>query len=429
MPFPINDNYWINTAQFLQDHIKNEDKIIANSEFIEKFSNTIPYPSNWNTELTNYQWVVIHKGMMDELDYLFLKRITEEFIPVFANEVFVVFSREHKLSTVDKTLGHWQSFIDNMKVQEGSDQILPLIFKKVERIITPLIKRLDIIEQVIAKSTRKETNQIPEVAVQLVKQDCVAANPDYSTLSVAKIKELMDSRYSSHDAYNIVCLWDDIRAKELTRHIMAAIFPTNESTILEIGCGSGGSASYINECQEYIGTDLSEIAVSQANIAYSKKPNFKFIAMDALKLQFEQDRFDVVIAREVIEHLPNPIDCIKEVFRVLKSGGIFVVTSPNRDSLHLRVNRMLGYEDFKCSFDHIKEFTFQEAAEMLTQVGFKIKDTKGAFLMPYWGINNVDLPVRHLTDNDTTMVEMLRELGDRVGAEYAFCFIIICVKP
>lgn len=429
MPFPINDNYWMNTAQFLQEHIKNEDKIIANSEFIEKIPNTIAYPSNWNTELNNYQWVVIHKGMMDELDYLFLKEIIKDFIPVFANEVFVVFSRERKLSAVDTTLSHWQSFLDNMTLQEGVDQMLPRIYNKLEKILIPLIKRLDVIEQVIAKFTTKETNEIAQTAVQLVKQNSVAANPDYSTLSVAKIKELMDSRYKSQNAYNIVCLWDDVRAKELTRHIKAAIFPTNESTILEIGCGSGGSACYIDECKEYIGTDLSEVAVSQANIDYINKPNFKFMAMDAMKLQFEEDRFDVVIAREVIEHLPNPIDCIKEAFRVLKSGGIFVVTSPNRDSLHLRVNRMLGYEDFKCSFDHIKEFTFQEAAEMLTEVGFKIQDTKGAFLMPYWGIRNVDSPVRHLTDNDPIMVEMLRELGDRVGAEYAFCFIIICVKP
>ncbi|AFZ23690.1 methylase involved in ubiquinone/menaquinone biosynthesis [Cylindrospermum stagnale PCC 7417] len=422
MPFPINDDFWLNTAQFLQENVSEEDKIIANSEFIEKISNTIAYPSNWNTELTNYQWVVIHKGMMDELDYLFLKQIIEDFIPVFANEVFVVFSKEHKLSTVDTTLVHWQSFIDNMKVQERAYQISPIIFKKVEQILIPLLQKIDVMEEVIAKLTTEKTNQ-------LVKQDSVAANPDYSTLSVPKIKELMNSRYNSHNAYNMVCLWDEVRATELTRHTMAAILPAKDSTILEIGCGNGGSATYIDECKEYIGTDLSEVAVSQANIAYSKKQNFKFIAMDAMKLEFEENRFDVVIAREVIEHLPNPIDCIKEAFRVLKSGGIFVVTSPNRDSLHLRVNRMLGYEDFKCSFDHIKEFTYNEAAEMLTQVGFKIKDTKGAFLMPYWGINNVDSPVRDLTDNDPTIVETLRDLGDRVGAEYAFCFIIICVKP
>ncbi|MEA5618976.1 class I SAM-dependent methyltransferase [Cronbergia sp. UHCC 0137] len=410
MPFPISDNYWSNTLQFLQDHLNNEDKIIANSEFAEKISNTTAYPSNSNIELSNYQWVVINKGIMNELDYLFLQQVTKKFIPVFANEVFVIFSKTDQISRLDATLVHWQSFVSNMTIQEKIYKRSHTIFHKIKRFLLPL-KRI--------------------IKLESIKQNLVsvAANPDYSTLSVANIKELMDSRYKSQNAYNMVCLWDDVRAKELTRHIMGAIVPTYDSTILEIGCGSGGSASYIDECKEYIGTDLSEVAISQANTEYSKKPNFKFMAMDAMKLEFEENRFDVVIAREVIEHLPDPIDCLKEAFRVLKSGGMFVVTSPNRDSLHLRVNRMLGYQDFKCSFDHIKEFTFQEAAEMLTDVGFKIKDTKGAFLMPYWGINNVDSSVRHLTDNDAIMVEMLRELGDRVGAEYAFCFIIICIKP
>jgi len=90
---------------------------------------------------------------------------------------------------------------------------------------------------------------------------------------------------------------------------------------------------------------------------------------------------------------------------------------------------MLGHSDFKCSFDHIKEFTFQEAAEMLREEGFEIKKTAGAFLMPYWAVPGIDSYVRNLTDNDPKMVESLRDLGERVGADYAFCFVILCVKP
>jgi len=50
-------------------------------------------------------------------------------------------------------------------------------------------------------------------------------------------------------------------------------------------------------------------------------------------------------------------------------------------------------------------------------------------LMPYWGIPDIDLYVRHLTDNDPEMIELLRKLGERVGAEYAFQFVILCIKP
>ncbi|MGQ9512507.1 class I SAM-dependent methyltransferase [Thermodesulfitimonas sp.] len=207
------------------------------------------------------------------------------------------------------------------------------------------------------------------------------------------------------------------------------ITPVTGKRILEVGCGVRGSAPYVGEGAEFVGTDLSGEAIARARQAFGDRPNFRFIPMDAMNLEFPDYSFDIVLAKEVIEHLPEPQKAIKEAFRVLRPGGLFVVTSPNRDSLHLRVNGMLGYPDFKCCFDHIREFTFYEAVDMLTKEGFIIKETRGLFLQPYWGIPGIDMYVRHLTDNDPQMVEMLRELGERVGAEYAFGFIILCVKP
>ena len=78
---------------------------------------------------------------------------------------------------------------------------------------------------------------------------------------------------------------------------------------------------------------------------------------------------------------------------------------------------------------NIKEYTFREAEEMLKKEGFVVKDTRGIFLMPHWGIPAIDLFVRHLTDNDPVMIELLRKLGERVGAEFAFGFVILGKKP
>ena len=252
---------------------------------------------------------------------------------------------------------------------------------------------------------------------------------DYSRLSVPEIKKLMDKRFSKKEAYNLMYLWDKVRADELNKLTLELISPTNDKRIFEIGCGIGGSAPLISECREFIGTDLSEIGILKANQTFGDKPNFKFVPMDAMDLKFNDEQFDIVLAREVIEHLPEPERAIREAFRVLKPNGLFLVTSPNRDSLHLRVNRMLGHTDFKCCFDHIKEYSFREAETMLIKENFIIKDTRGLFLMPYWGIPGIDLYIRHLTDNDPEMIELLRKLGERVGAEFAFGFIILCEKP
>lgn len=252
---------------------------------------------------------------------------------------------------------------------------------------------------------------------------------DYSSLPVSGIKTLMDERYSKNDAYNITCLWDGVRAEEVNKQVIDAISSTRGKKILDVGAGIGGSVPLIAECKEFVGTDISEVAMSQARQTYGHKPNFRFVAMDAMDLKFEDNYFDIVIAREIIEHLPEPQKALKEAFRVLCPGGLLVVTSPNRDSLHLRVNRMLGHRDFMCSSDHVRELTYREATDILTAEGFLIKKTGGVFLQPYWGIPGIDEHVRRFTDNDPEMVENLRCMGERIGAEYAFCFVISAIKP
>jgi hypothetical protein len=49
--------------------------------------------------------------------------------------------------------------------------------------------------------------------------------------------------------------------------------------------------------------------------------------------------------------------------------------------------------------------------------------------MPFWGVPGVDERVRPLTDNDPEMLELLKDLGRRVGAEYAFVYVIAAEKP
>ncbi len=413
MSFPTHDNYWNETADFIKTHIDNGERLIAPSQFWEKFPGQIlPYSQSSPID-HNCRWAVIHKGMLGTIDHGLLRRVSKKFRPVFSNEVFVVFSAHREIPEVDRGSAHIRSLRKKMHLQR-----LKMFFRvnTKKKQILYLVRHLGgNIERTIKRKIKKKLLSTSDI--------------DYSTLPVTEIKRLMDERYSKEDAYNLVYLWDTVRADELNKISIELISPTKGKRILEIGCGLGGAAPLISECREFVGTDLSEIATSQANETFGDKPHFRFLPMDAMDLKFDDSQFDIVLAREVIEHLQEPRKAIKEAFRVLKPKGLFLVTSPNRDSLHLRVNRMLGHADFKCCYDHIKEYSFREAEEMLTTEGFTIKKTRGLFLLPYWGIPDIDLHVRHLTDNDPQMIEMLSVLGERAGAEYAFEFAILCAKP
>jgi len=253
----------------------------------------------------------------------------------------------------------------------------------------------------------------------------------YRALSKDEIKTDMDARYETGDAYPNPALWIHVHHKELEATIAELLSgKTKGRRILELGCGTGGVAPHnVRDADLIVGTDLSAAALRVAEGFFRDSHGIQFRQMDAENLQFTDSSFDIVVAKEVLEHLPNPSSCIDEVCRVLKAGGYFVLSSPNRDSLHLRVNRKLGKADFACAGDHIQEFTYSEMKEMLTGRGFLIEAAEGVTLMPYHYVEGV-FPdaVKAAEDADEEFVDWLRILGRRAGPEFAFCYVILARK-
>lgn len=246
-----------------------------------------------------------------------------------------------------------------------------------------------------------------------------------------EIRKQMDEKYLNGKPYCSSLLWDIKRGREIDK-IAVNVFcrPANGKIVLDLGSGDGcGSMFSIGVCDKIILTDISEVAMNKARERYRHSfLNARFIQADACNLDFVDGSFDIVIAKEVVEHVEDPTKLISEAFRVLKPGGIFSLTSPNKNSLHLIMSRKLGYGDFKCSNDHIKEYTYDEIKEMIISTGFYIDCTKGIYLMPYWGVSGLD-GARRLTDNDEEINNLFLELGRLVGPRYAFCYAIKAIKP
>ena len=131
--------------------------------------------------------------------------------------------------------------------------------------------------------------------------------------------------------------------------------------ILEIGSGDGyGSAHLAAEERLVIASDMDVIAARTARQAYSV-PNLHFLSSDALSLPFSNTTFDAVIAFQVIEHIKEDVEFLREVKRVLKAGGRFILTTPNRD---FRLKP--GQKPFNPH--HVREYTNQELHKTLRSV-------------------------------------------------------------
>ena len=125
------------------------------------------------------------------------------------------------------------------------------------------------------------------------------------------------------DARNCQQLYEEFIESYLERE--------TEISWLDVGCGHtllhhGGeekSLKFVQRTKFAVGLDCDVVALSRNRI-FSHR-----LAGDVESLPFGNDSFDLITANMVVEHLRNPIGFVREIVRVLKPGGAFVVHTPN----------------------------------------------------------------------------------------------------
>lgn len=103
-------------------------------------------------------------------------------------------------------------------------------------------------------------------------------------------------------------------------------------TIIDLGCGRGGPGLWIarETGANYVGIDLSENAIKQANqhlMDFKIENISKFQVGDMYSLNFPENSFDGALSIDVISFIPDPLAAIKEAARVLRKKAYFVFTT------------------------------------------------------------------------------------------------------
>ena len=106
----------------------------------------------------------------------------------------------------------------------------------------------------------------------------------------------------------------------------------------------------------------------------TKKDTANYKKATAEKIPFSNDYFDSIFAGELIEHIENPENFLKEANRILKNNGIIILTTPNKKSL---INRI--FHTYETPI-HISLFDFEELKTKLKEYGFMVEDF---FCQPY----------------------------------------------
>lgn len=157
----------------------------------------------------------------------------------------------------------------------------------------------------------------------------------------------------------------------------------NWQSILDVGCGNGEElGKYVSKYDQYgIGLDINEIKNSNAK-------NIEFTRGDALHLPIKEDMFDLLTATEIIEHLPNGEQFLRECHRILKDKGHLILSTPNKlRFLYLIALVRKIKKDTETghglSFGHINEYTPRTIKKELQKAGFSILFFKYGAISPY----------------------------------------------
>lgn len=142
--------------------------------------------------------------------------------------------------------------------------------------------------------------------------------------------------------------------------------------VLDMGCSFGDQALKIaKEGMNVYGIDKSAQAIRQIQ-ELAKKENIKCIATvgDIKKMPYADNKFDVVVATEVFEHVSEPEKAVKEAIRVLRPGGHACISVPTQISE--KVFRFL-HPTWVEDSNHINVFSRDQILLLLKQSGFMIE--------------------------------------------------------
>lgn len=120
------------------------------------------------------------------------------------------------------------------------------------------------------------------------------------------------------------------RLKEAKNYLKHLTKYKSHGRLLEVGCAYGFFLEVFQEKFEVFGMDISEYAVQQAR-RFLPEVRDHLVCQDSQeKWPYVDNYFDAVVAYSVIEYLKHPLNMIRETYRCLKPGGVFMFSTPNR---------------------------------------------------------------------------------------------------
>ena len=174
---------------------------------------------------------------------------------------------------------------------------------------------------------------------------------------------------------------------------------------VEFGPGSGIYLGYLDNLNEItFAIDIEEVFLENIKMDITKFKNLHLRVEDIQNIEHVYRKFDLILCSEVIEHIQNPKEAIENLYQCLNSGGILILTTPQKFSILelcskialapgiINIVRKI-YKEPVNELGHISLLTSNSLTKIIINSGFEVLDYKkfGLYLplLAEFGYDNI----------------------------------------
>jgi ubiquinone/menaquinone biosynthesis C-methylase UbiE len=181
----------------------------------------------------------------------------------------------------------------------------------------------------------------------------------------------------------------DMAFKRRVRTILEWLDPQDDDLILDMPCGRGfylNMFRYVSKCK-LVGADLDWDVLLKAKRNVGHLPDLMLNHANIYQLPYRDNTFDGAILSEVLEHIEHDVDGLREVYRVLKPGGVVAITVPNAnypfwwDPINKTFETVAHTHVSRGPFagiwaNHVRLYTREQLRESVLSAGFIVEEER-----------------------------------------------------
>jgi ubiquinone/menaquinone biosynthesis C-methylase UbiE len=240
-------------------------------------------------------------------------------------------------------------------------------------------------------------------------------------------------------------IFSELTIEHLHRYALAIELATGKN-VLDIACGEGyGTNLLASKATHVSGMDIDKATIEKAKAKYDKK-NISFTESRVEKISANDNEFDLVASFETLEHLSDQASMLKEIKRVMKQGGLLIISTPDKKTYADQRGyknpfhaKELYYDEFvalvKSVFNHVRvynqQITHSSLIHSVVATGLDIYDgdfdkiEKNKPAQPFYHIalaSDAELPAlpNSLFNGNSIVEHMLTEKGKMLKTTFTY---------